>query len=96
MIFRIRLDANGDVINFVEDDDGDHIDQIENAVGEVLSLERTQSVGSGLEEYRQLNGDLGTFIIRWDGYMLDLLALDARISMAEVFARLEASDSFSL
>lgn len=82
MIYRIKLMNRGKVINFVDDDDGDRLDQIEDAVARVLNLKKKESAGSPLEEVRVLEGEMGQISLYWDGYMTNLtspLGLDLTV-----------------
>lgn len=96
MTFRIRIVGNGSTINFIDDDDGERLSKIESALTETLTLRRSKTFSSAVEEGVILKGPLGEFLLYWDGYMTDLTIKNATISSIDIFQILEKSGKFSL
>lgn len=96
MTFKIRLVEDGSVINFINDDDGERISDIESALIDTLTLRRSKTFNSAIEDGVILEGQLGEFFLYWDGYMTDLRIKNATVSAIDVFQMLEKSGKFSL
>lgn len=95
MKFRIRSIINDSAINFIDDDDGERLDEIAAALQRVLGLTMAESAGNPLEEVRLLKGMAADFILTWDGYFTELRILKGGVRIADVFRALEKDEEFS-
>lgn len=96
MKFRIRAIANGSAINFIDDDDGERLDEISASLQRALGLTVVKSVGNPLEEVRILKGETAEFILTWGGYFTELRILKGNLRIVDVFRFLEGHPDFSL
>lgn len=95
-MIRFGLTARADAIVFPDDDAGERLDHIEAALSRATGLRREREWSTPLEDIRLLSGPDGGVLLRWDGFMTEVVvAQSSRVTLTDIVEALARSDAFT-